>query len=409
MFLLGPIAATLRWLEELANLLSGPLLVAGLAIALIDLLTDGQLLTAVPALLYAWAIAQAVGVDAQLVGAWDRAKRAVLRRQWWHVAGLVLLGGVLAYVAYVAGYVFAVQESAHISEAAALSRLGMNATTWLWQRVGVSVFLVCLSGYTRYRTPRQTSLEDERAKLERELTLEPLRQRVRGVKLAGVRAAATALVGSPAPSPDTSSDMPADASTMATTAREDGDGTTLPDNAYTSLAGAHSDVQRPSDGLDDVGVRTPQETPDDTTPPTHPTGPGTPVTAPSIRRQRRSSQPAILRLTPDRPRSQRQAAQGKVASVQGVRTPNESLEPTARAAFAQGATSIAKMERQTGMSHTAARHWIGVLKAERDATSSAHTSQRLQLPAPTLPLPGDAFRGVLSDDASADAGEGYAL
>jgi hypothetical protein len=64
---LGGISGLLRWLEELANTVAGPLLTAGLAIALIDLLTDGALLTTQPWLLYAWAISQAVGVDAQLV------------------------------------------------------------------------------------------------------------------------------------------------------------------------------------------------------------------------------------------------------------------------------------------------------------------------------------------------------
>jgi len=196
MFLLGPIAACLRWTEELANIISGPMLVVGLGIALVDLLTAGDLIAAVPWLLYAWAISQAVGVDAQLIGAWDRAKRALLRRQWWTLLGLVVLGCALAYVGYVAALVFATQEANHVTEAAALASLGMNATTWLWQRVGVSVFLVALSGWTRYRAPRQqTTIEDEQAKLQRELTLEPLRQQVRGLRLLGVREAATTLLG----------------------------------------------------------------------------------------------------------------------------------------------------------------------------------------------------------------------
>lgn len=250
LFLLGPIAATLRWLEELANLLSGPLLVAGLAIALIDLLTDGQLLTAVPALLYAWAIAQAIGVDAQLVGAWDRAKRAMLHRQWWALLGLLVLGAVLAYVAFIAGWVFAVQQASHISESAALASLGMSATAWLWQRVGVSVFLVCLSGWTRYRTPRQTSIDDERAKIERELTLEPLRQQLRHTRLAGVRDAASALVGGPGTPITALVDHPsilADATPLP-----DGPGTRTQDGAGSApqggAPGSALDIPAPSDG-----------------------------------------------------------------------------------------------------------------------------------------------------------------
>jgi hypothetical protein len=100
-FLAG-IAGVLRWLEELANILSGPLLTAGLAIALIDLLTDGRLLDSEPSLLYGWAVSQAIGVDAQLVGAWDKARQAVRARRYWSLAGLLVLGLALAYVAWIA-------------------------------------------------------------------------------------------------------------------------------------------------------------------------------------------------------------------------------------------------------------------------------------------------------------------
>ena len=172
------------------------MLTVGLGIGLVSLLSDGALLVSAPWLLYAWAISQAVGVDAQLIGAWDRAKRALLARRWWTLLGLVVLGCALAYVGYVAALVFATQEANHVTEAAALASLGMNATTWLWQRVGVSVFLVALSGWTRYRTPRaQTTIEDEAAKLQRELTLEPLRQQLRLTQAGGFRAAASALLG----------------------------------------------------------------------------------------------------------------------------------------------------------------------------------------------------------------------
>jgi hypothetical protein len=109
MKLLSGIAGTIRWLEELVNLVSGPLLTIGLGIALVDLLTDGALLTAAPALLYAWASSQAIGVDAQLVATWDRARIAARERRWWALVGLVVLGLALAYVAWVDAQVFALQ------------------------------------------------------------------------------------------------------------------------------------------------------------------------------------------------------------------------------------------------------------------------------------------------------------
>jgi hypothetical protein len=68
---LGGIAALLRWLEDLVSLIACPALTIGLGIALTDLFTGGDLLHAVPPLLFVWALSQAVGVDAQLIGAWD--------------------------------------------------------------------------------------------------------------------------------------------------------------------------------------------------------------------------------------------------------------------------------------------------------------------------------------------------
>jgi len=121
--MLAGIAGLIRWIEELANLISGPLLTLGLGIALIDLLTDGSLLARLPLLLYAWAISQAVGVDAQLVATWDRARIALREHRYWHLLGLFVLGAVLAYVAWVAAQVFALQESEGVTTNVALSRL----------------------------------------------------------------------------------------------------------------------------------------------------------------------------------------------------------------------------------------------------------------------------------------------
>src|SRR5260221_6789246 len=187
LFGLGAIAVNLRWIEGLVNPLSGPLLVLGLGIALVDLLTDGALTASTPALLYVWAISQAAGVDAQLVGSFARARHALRRGHHWSLVGLLLLGAVLAYVGWIAAQVFATAQAEHITTMQALAQLGFDRTAWIVQRSALSVFLVCLSGWTRYIAPAkpEASLEDERARLERELTLEPLRQRARAQKAVG--------------------------------------------------------------------------------------------------------------------------------------------------------------------------------------------------------------------------------
>jgi hypothetical protein len=246
-FLAG-IAGTLRWIEELANILAGPLLTVGLAIALVDLLTDGRLLTSQPGLLYGWAVSHAVGVDMQLVGSWDRARQALRARRSWELLGLLVLGVALAYVGWVAAQVFALQESQGLTTAQALARLGMDSTTWLIQRSALSVLLVCLSGWTRYHPPAATSTADERAQLERELELEPLRAAVRARKALGWRDVGRAIAQGSSPS-------------------------------------------EPSD---------PESFPDsESFPEVPPSGPGTPVRRRGVRTRRSRSRAAVLRLTPE--------------------------------------------------------------------------------------------------------------
>lgn len=194
--MLAGIAAALRWVEELANIIAGPVLTAGLAIALVDLLTDGRLLTSWPALVYAWAVSQAVGVDMQLVGAWDKARAALRARRYGALAGLLLLGLSLAAVGYLAAVIFAMQQSAGISTAAALRQLGMDSASWLVSRAALSVVLVCLSGWTRYHPPARVapSLDEERTQLQRELEIEPLRAQLRARKAIGWRDVGRSLI-----------------------------------------------------------------------------------------------------------------------------------------------------------------------------------------------------------------------
>ena len=194
--LLGGIASLIRFVEELVSLLSGPLLTVGLGISLVDLLTDGALLSSLPILLYAWAISQAVGVDAQLVSAFDRARIALRDRRPWTLIGLLILGGTLAYVAWVSAQVFATQQADGVSTSQALAMLGMSHTAWLVQRSILSVVLVCLSGWTRYHAPakRSSRLEDELAAIDRKTQLAAANQKLREQQALGVARMGRSLV-----------------------------------------------------------------------------------------------------------------------------------------------------------------------------------------------------------------------
>ncbi len=210
--MLAGIAALLRWAEELVFLLSGPGLTLAAGIAVTDLLTHGAILSGHGWILLCWGVLTAVGCESQLVGTFDKLRQAVIHKRWWGVLGWLVLGLALAYITFVSIEAFAYENSQGLNEAQALAQLGISATVWLWQRSLLSVGLVALAGFNRYR-PEVRSLQDERSELERELTLEPLRQKVREVKAVGAvaltRTVAQAAAGKGKPKPPTGPGTPA--------------------------------------------------------------------------------------------------------------------------------------------------------------------------------------------------------
>ena len=185
--LLGGISTLFRWLDSLVTIASGPILTIGLAVALVDLLTDGALLASQPTLLYVWAFSQALGVDSQLVASFDRARVALREKRYVAFIGSVLLGLVLCYVAWIAAQTFAVQQADHLTTTQALASIGLNHTTWLVQRSALSVTLVALSGWFRYHPPSKVrlSLEDELSEIERASKIAAARRSLREQQAVG--------------------------------------------------------------------------------------------------------------------------------------------------------------------------------------------------------------------------------
>lgn len=104
--------------------------------------------------------------------------------------GLVLLGTTI-----LASYVYALVRVQGVTTESALAELGIGNFAFLGLRACLAAGLVALSGWTRY--VGQTKALDaagERARLEHELALEPLRARVRAQKLKSLGKAARGAV-----------------------------------------------------------------------------------------------------------------------------------------------------------------------------------------------------------------------
>jgi hypothetical protein len=128
--MLAGIAAVIRWFESLVLLLAGPLLTIGLGVAVVDLATNNALLNSVPWLLVAWGTCMAVGLDAQVIAAWDRVGLAFRERRWFVLVLYVVVGSALGYVGYIACAVFGFEHAMGYSEQQALGMMGVNATLY---------------------------------------------------------------------------------------------------------------------------------------------------------------------------------------------------------------------------------------------------------------------------------------
>lgn len=180
-FLIGWIAAFLRWVELLLFTISAPVLMAAACIAAVDILTGGALLASHPEFLIVFGVALAVGMDALLPAAWERVREAWAQKQWGTLVLWVVIGIWTGAVMFTALQVFGIEQAQHVTEEQALLMAGISPEQFQLTRNLLTIVLGGLSGFARVHQ-RPVGRAEERAYLEKELELEPLRQQLEGVK-----------------------------------------------------------------------------------------------------------------------------------------------------------------------------------------------------------------------------------
>jgi hypothetical protein len=315
---LAGIAAVMRWLEELIVVLSAPMLIFGMGITLVDLLTDGAATLAVPWLLFAWALSQAMGIEANISGAAFKAKLAYERGAWGALFFYTALVLSLGAVAIIAGYAYAFHQSQGVPINATLRDLGIDAASWTMARAILAFVLVVISALLRF-TGKKATAASKAQKLREEIELLPLIQAKREMQLQGVQRLSAQARG-----------KGVRASEMGVAAQ-----VTLP-NVAAINAQLPADLSHDSDASIHLATRD-----------------GEPVTGPG-------------RTVGRTPRS-------KTSPRTGPRKPRgaASWEVEARIAWVNGAHTVGQIERAVkGISHTAAQYWAGVFKGEERGAES---------------------------------------
>lgn len=147
----------LQWVENLIHILTPRLLVIGFVLSMVDLLTHGNLL-AFPAMLYIWAIVQAMAVDATLPNMWRLAFTRFDEKRWVSGGILLLIGIALGIVVFAALAIQFLQQSDNVTLEQAMSKLYLSPELLTYIRSASVVFLAAVlsvlnrTKVTAYRT-----------------------------------------------------------------------------------------------------------------------------------------------------------------------------------------------------------------------------------------------------------------
>lgn len=133
----------LQWAENLIHILTPRLLVIGFVLSMVDLLTHGSLLN-IPAMIYAWAIIQAMAVDATLPNMWRLAFTRFDARRYWSGGILLLIGAALALVVFAALSIQFLQQTQNLSLDQTMIKLGISPEVLTYVRSSSVVFLAAV-------------------------------------------------------------------------------------------------------------------------------------------------------------------------------------------------------------------------------------------------------------------------
>ena len=142
------------FLEQFLAILSEPLLIACAALAVVDFVTGGKLLT-LPSIMYVWAGSLAIAVSACFIVTWRRAIHALTLNRYGAAIGLCVLGIALGVVDWSAVDVQSLEQTLGVSFVSALMLLHLDIITLTHVRSAVAISMavvVAVSNHTQVST-----------------------------------------------------------------------------------------------------------------------------------------------------------------------------------------------------------------------------------------------------------------
>lgn len=144
-----------RWLDGFLSIVEGylmtfstVLITVGISFSMFDFLTGGTALDN-PTVYGWWAAIQTIAIDAQFINMWYRAKCAIRDRRYWQASGYIALGVTLAFVAFGASVIPAIQKGLGMSFTAAIAQTGISPLSLIMARSMVAIMLGVIGAFQR--------------------------------------------------------------------------------------------------------------------------------------------------------------------------------------------------------------------------------------------------------------------
>lgn len=197
----------LKWIEDLVTALAGYAITFSLAVGVIDLLTDGQLVEQNPWITFAYAVGMATGLTGQLVACSYKASRNYVKGAIAKGVGFTILALILACVEFQAGIIFGFHQAFGTSVDDSIASLGLTKPEFIEIRTFVAVGLTLMSGFLRYQVPsKRLSIEAEKREIARRTALSIAKMEAQKEKtkalLLGVKSVARATTNHTDPASD---------------------------------------------------------------------------------------------------------------------------------------------------------------------------------------------------------------
>jgi hypothetical protein len=155
---LGRLLHAVRWTQHLLAIIAEALILLSFAMSGMDV-SLGGVLASISLFKVLWAAMFALGIDTAFALSWVRVRQCVSNRQWWPLAGNMLLALSMSFIIFQPIAIQLIQQTLNVSFETAVTSLGINIVLLTYARSAVAIFLGAILAMTNVEHPATASIQ----------------------------------------------------------------------------------------------------------------------------------------------------------------------------------------------------------------------------------------------------------